>query len=143
MEIEVEFETFFKNKIPCVDAATTLSNKKDIMLDSEVKNIKLDLDFLAEDQLKITFKNKCDEEDNFIRIKKLKIDDIDLQHFIYEGMFYPVYNKDWYEEQEIKPPLYYKPGTEMRHNGSWILNVKTPIWKMVMEQWLQDEGKNA
>jgi len=143
MEIEIDFETFFKNKIPCVDVDTTFSKKKDILLDSVVKNIKLDLDFLREDQLKITFKNKCDNEDNFIRIKKLKIDNIDLQHFIFEGMFYPVYNKNWYEEQEIKPPLYYKPGTEMRHNGSWILNVKTPIWKMMMEQWLQEEVKNA
>jgi len=143
MKIEVDFEVIFKNKMPCIDLETNLYSKKDIILDSPKKNISLDLIVDKKDQLKISFKNKCDHEDNVIRLKKLKIDDIDLQHFIYEGKFYPAYNKEWYDKQVIKPPLYYRPGTEMRHTGVWILNITTPIWKMVMEQWLNDEGKNG
>ena len=143
MKTEIKFSAFYKDRKPCIDVETSIDGRKDIILDSSEKTIALDINYKNIDNLKIKFKNKCDNENNSIKIISLKLDDIDMQHFIYQGKFYPEYNKNWYDQQTNKPPLFYKPGTEMRHNGVWILETKTPIWKMVMDQWLTDEGKNA
>ena len=91
------------------------------------------------DKLKIEFINKDDYDDNVIEIKELTIDGINLQHLIYKGEFRPNYNQDWFSKQEKKPPLVYCPCTELRHNGTWHLDISRPIWKMIMEEWKNDD----
>lgn len=99
----------------------------------------LELPFGEVDTLSIEFTNKDDTDDNVVTVIDVEIGNINLQHFIYRGRFYPEYNSDWYNTQEVKPPEFYCPGTEMRHNGCWVLDITTPIFKMVLDSWLNDE----
>ena len=46
---------------------------------------------------------------------------------------------EWYSKQNPKPPSEYTPCLELRHHGIWSLEISTPIWKMIMEQWINDK----
>ena len=101
--------------------------------------VECDFHLDIEDFIKIEFHNKDDQDDNTIMIQKIVVDGIDLQHFIYGGSFSPIYNKEWFDKQDPKPPLSYCPCTELRHNGTWVMEIKLPIWKMIMNRWVDDE----
>lgn len=133
MKIDIQFTPEYKNvppKIKIGDKSFVIKNKQ---------TVSIDLPFKEKDQLIVEFINKDDNDDNCINIGSVHIDEINLQHFIFLGKFYPEYNQDWYSKQNPKPPEYYCPGTAMRHNGSWKLDVVTPIFKMILNEWLKDE----
>ena len=88
--------------------------------------------------IKIKIPRKPDNR-NVVVIKKIIIDDIDLQHFIYRGSFTPRYNPEWFEKQDPKPPTSYSPCTELRHTGVWKMDTHAPIWEMLMKEWLNDK----
>ena len=138
MKIKIKLETEFVNTAPRCKIYTTRDSRTFTL--GKQANIEVDLPCFAEDKLSINFLNKDGVEDNVVRIKELHIDDINLQHFIYNGVFYPEYDQQWYNEQETKPPKFYSPCTELRHNGTWHLNITLPIWKMMMENWLDDKA---
>lgn len=72
-------------------------------------------------------------EDTWCEILEIEIDDINMQHFIFNGRQYPRYDADFYES--FSPPDYYQPGTRFYHNGVFEFPVKLPIWKYMMEQY--------
>jgi hypothetical protein len=102
-----------------------------------VFDIDLDVDFAPVDQLKIKFLDKVhipdSKHDTSVELKSIVIDDIDLQHFLFAGKFYPCYDENFYKD--FSPPDYYQPGTVMYHNGTFELNIKTPIWKFLMDSY--------
>ena len=138
MQVKLLLDTEYKKTAPTCSIGST-TNEKQFTLREKTCTIACDLPFLPEDQLYIKFTNKDDLDDNVIVIKKIYIDGIDLQHFILKGIFTPIYNMDWYNKQSVKPPKTYSPCTELRHNGVWQLGIKKPIWKMMLENWMNDE----
>ena len=96
----------------------------------------LNIDLAPVDQLKIKFFDKIhidSEHDTSVELKSIVIDDIDLQHFLFAGKFYPCYDENFYKD--FSPPEYYQPGTVMYHNGTFELDIKTPIWKFLMDSY--------
>ena len=138
MEVKLLLETEYNKTAPICSIGST-TNEKQFTLRDKTCTISCDLPFLPEDRLYIKFTNKDDHDDNVIFIKKIYIDDIDIQHFILKGTFEPIYNMDWFNKQSVKPPKTYSPCTELRHNGVWQLGIKKPIWKMMLENWMNDE----
>ena len=133
MKMKVEFfiNCSFKKTAPVCEFFSNNNNTR-YVLDDFKNNIKTNFQFDKNDFLGIRFLNKDGDDDNTVSIKRILVDDIDLQHLIFQGSFEPIYNISWYNKQKIKPPRTYKPGTEMRHNGEWVLDINLPIWKMIM-----------
>jgi len=137
MKIRIDIECLYKNTKPvCIFSSADSSVSKTL---SSKSSLEIDLGLRQKVRINIDFVNKDDQDDNVVIIKKLIVDGIDLQHFIYKGCFTPRYNTEWYEEQKPKPPAVYSPCTELRHSGVWSIDVTTPVWKMMMEEWTNDE----
>ena len=137
MKIKIEFETEYKKVKPKCHVST-INDGASFDLEKKL-TVDIDLVVVENDNLSIEFLNKDDNDDNVIKIKSIHIDDINLQHFIYKGVFRPAYNNEWYSKQDPKPPSEYTPCLELRHHGIWSLEISTPIWKMIMEQWINDK----
>ena len=138
MKIRIILGSKYKSTVPFCHIESKHSHGQ-IFLEGKETVFESDFDMGGEDYISITFSNKDDADNNVVYIKKISVDEIDMHHFIYKGEFKPNYNKDWYEKQDPRPPLTYSPCTELRHNGTWSLKVNTPIWKTIMENWIQDE----
>ena len=137
MKIEIFIDCNFDTTPPtCVFGSKHNSREQTLQTSNHVV---LDFDLESDDVFNIDFVNKDDNDDNVVFIKKLLVDDIDLQHFLLNGSFTPRYNKNWFDQQDPKPPLVYQPCTELRHGGVWKIKLTTPIWKMIMEEWLNDK----
>ena len=137
MKVELHLDCEF-DKTPPICVFGSKHNSREHQLQKS-NIVVLDFDIESADHLSIDFANKDDSDDNVVVIKKILVDNIDLQHFLLKGEFRPRYNMDWYSEQDPKPPLVYVPCTELRHSGVWRIKLKTPIWKMIMEEWLDDQ----
>ena len=142
MKVKIHFNTEYKKTAPEISIRCK-SKKQEYTLTKKENIIECNFDIHNSDTLQVYFLNKDDQDNNVIEIKKLYIDGIDLQHFIYEGEFTPIYNQNWYNLQITKPPSVYKPGTEMRHNGIWSLPITLPIWKMMMDNWITDDKRTT
>jgi len=98
-----------------------------------------DIELSPVDEIRICFYDKIhidnSSKDTYIDLKKLEIDDINLQHFILKGKYYPNYNENFYKE--FSPPEFYQPGTTLYHNGVFVLEIKTPIWKFLMDSYYE------
>ena len=138
MQVDLTLIANYKNTAPICLVYSSMTSQT-FILDQKENFISTEIQFNNQDSINIKFVNKDDNDDNTIEINKIKLDGIDLQHFIYEGSFSPIYNKEWFEKQNPKPPLVYSPCTELRHNGNWSLNINLPIWKMIMNKWIADE----
>jgi len=136
MQIKLHIDCQFNKTPPVCIFSSMHSEVTKTLKHSNI--ISLNFDLQPHDNLQINFTNKDDIDDNVIMIKKVFVDDINLQHFIYNGVFVPIYNKDWYDEQNPKPPLSYSPCTELRHQGIWKIQIDLPIWNMIMKEWLND-----
>ena len=101
--------------------------------------IGIDVNFAPVDQLRIKFFDKIhipdSKEDTCVELKSIAVDDIDLQHFLFSGKFYPCYDENFYKD--FSPPDYYQPGSMMYHNGTFELDIKTPIWKFLMDSYYE------
>lgn len=137
MKVNVSFEPHYVNCVPKVNIQTSLQSTQIEIKDSAVYTVYLSSDI--SDILCVEFVNKCYTDDNWIEIKKIELDDINLGHFIFNGKFYPRYNLDWFAKQPTTPPEFYCPGTQMRLNGQWQLPIKIPVFKTVLDFWLDDE----
>jgi len=137
MRIEIQLDCNF-NKTPPACVFSSKQNRKESTLEKR-NALVLDFNLNVEDFLSIDFINKDDNDDNVVIIKKIIMDDIDLQHFIYHGSFTPRYNPEWFEKQDPKPPTSYSPCTELRHSGVWKMEIHAPIWEMLMKEWLNDK----
>ena len=137
MKINIHIDCLYKNVAPiCKFSCTNNTITKTL---SQNNNVELEFDLKPNDTLGIDFVNKDDRDDNIVEIKKIIVDGIDLQHFIYYGSFTPRYNTEWYVKQNPKPPTNVSPCTELRHNGIWKIDIRTPIWDMIMKEWLNDK----
>tara|TARA_R110000803_G_scaffold10505_1_gene32051 strand:+ start:174 stop:590 length:417 start_codon:yes stop_codon:yes gene_type:complete len=137
MKINIHINCTYKNTAPMCQFSST--NGSIIKTLEQKNNVVLDFNIEKLDTLKIDFINKDDNDDNVVIIKKIIMDDIDLQHFIYHGSFTPRYNPEWFEKQDPKPPTSYSPCTELRHAGVWKMDIHAPIWEMLMKEWLNDK----
>jgi hypothetical protein len=137
MKILIEFEPHFVNCAPMVKVYTSRDCCQMQVATSTPYEIELVCD--PEDNLNIEFTNKSDIEDNWLELKKIELDNINLQNFIFNGKFWPRYNANWLEQQDPKPPTFYCPGTHMRHEGVWQLPIKLPIYRTVLDFWIDDE----
>ena len=131
MKVDVKLKATFDKVAPIVVFSTNLSKHTE-KLELGEKTYSCDLDFSDKDEFKIEFLNKDDRDDNVVELTQLVIDHVDLEHYIYQGTFTPVYNEKWVESLENKPPSYYRPGTMMRHKGIWSIYVDNPVWKTMM-----------
>lgn len=138
MKFEVELESKFKTTAPICRLGSG-SQKLEVQCKNKINKIETDLQLKDNDHFEIEFTNKDDSDDNVVLIKSICIDGINLQHFIYKGVFRPSYNEEWLSQQEFPPPEVYQPCTELRHNGVWRIAVSTPVWKMIMDEWTNDE----
>jgi len=136
MKIKIVLKSQFKKIVPEVEISTT-NNIYKTLLDTDTIFEK-EFNLQQKDVLKINFLNKDGVDDNIIFIKSIEIDEINLQHYIHDGIFYPEYDQNWLAQQIQIPPTFYKPCTELRLKGTWHLNIQLPIWKMIMEKWLND-----
>lgn len=137
LEVTIEFDVGYTAVAPEVKVFSS-ADSKSFKLSCPGK-YSCNLMFNPECFIGVEFLNKDDFDDNWIEIKKILVDNIDFQQFIFKGKFYPVYNPDWLGSQEPKPPEFYCPGTQMRHPGKWVLPVLVPIFKTILNQWLDDE----
>jgi hypothetical protein len=101
-------------------------------------HIEADLDLAEIDEIRVTFFDKepspNPDKDTFIDIKNLYVDDINLQHFIYDkGVQWPRYDKNFMEQ--YNPPDFYQPGCKMFLNGIWVIPIHLPIWKYLLESY--------
>ena len=136
MKIKIDLRSQYKNVIPVCKIYSRYSEYT-IEIPNNLK-FEQDFDIKMKDFLHIEFVNKDGNDDNVIFIDSIEIDGINLQHYIYEGTFYPEYDADWLSEQSTRPPTTFKPCTELRLKGVWKFSIITPIWKMIMEKWLND-----
>lgn len=100
--------------------------------------IEADLDLAEIDEIRVTFFDKepspNPDKDTFIDIKNLYVDDINLQHFIYDkGVQWPRYDKNFMEQ--YNPPDFYQPGCKMFLNGVWVIPIHLPIWNYLLESY--------
>jgi hypothetical protein len=138
MKVELEFQGSIAGGEPKLKIYSRHSYSTDCFL---IKNglfsISIDIDFAPVDQLKIQFFDKIhipnSDKDTFVELKKISIDDINLQHFLFTGKFYPLYDENFY--RDFNPPDCYQPGSTMYHNGTFELDIKTPIWKFLMDSY--------
>ena len=138
MKVELEFVGSVAGGAPKISVYSRHQNPAEhfLVVDGTL-SIVVDIDFAPIDQLCIRFFDKVhipdSTKDTFIELKKISIDDINLQHFLFKGKFYPCYDKNFY--CDFSPPDYYQPGSTMYHNGVFELDVKTPIWKFLMDSY--------
>lgn len=138
MQVDLTLNAHYKDTAPICRVYSSITSQTFRLVQKE-NSICTEIQFKNEDSINIEFINKDGNDDNTIEIIKIKLDEIDLQHFIYKGSFCPIYNSEWFEKQNPKPPLVYSPCTDLRHNGTWSLNISLPIWKMIMNKWIADE----
>lgn len=136
MKIKIFFKSQFKKVVPEVEISTKYNIYKTLLDNDTIFEKEFNLQ--QKDTLKINFLNKDGVDDNIIFIESIEIDEINLQHYIYDGIFYPEYDQNWLAQQTQTPPTFYKPCTELRLKGTWHLNIQLPVWKMIMEKWLND-----
>jgi hypothetical protein len=135
MKIDLEFDVSIaagEPKLKIYSQHTDADNY--FILEEGVFCVSTEIDLAPVDQLRIRFYDKVHfsgSKDTVVELKKIKIDGINLQQFLFKGKFYPCYNENFY--RDFSPPDYYQPGTKMYHNGVFVMDVKTPIWKFLMD----------
>jgi len=88
------------------------------------------------DQLRIKFFDKAHSNngETWLNIDDIFIDNINIQHVIFKGKQWPLYDENFYNE--FSPPDYYSPGAKFFHNGVFELNITTPIWKWLLGSYI-------
>lgn len=94
------------------------------------------------DQLRISLIDKVPVDtykikDTWVEITGIIIDDINLQHFIFNGKQWPFYTSEEFRKM-YNMPAFYQPGTKIFLNGCFELDITTPIWKFLMEAQEKD-----
>jgi hypothetical protein len=140
MKIKLEFFGSVAGGDPKIKINTRhTTNKNCFAVKDGVFTIHDEIELSPVDEIRICFYDKVHinnlDKDTFIDLKKLEIDDINLQHFILKGKYYPRYDENFY--REFSPPNFYQPGTTMYHNGVFVLDIKTPIWKFLMDSYYE------
>lgn len=137
MHIEIEIDPHYVECVPDIRIGTNNDSVVIHAVDSRTHSVELHT--AAQDIVCVEFLNKSTAENNWFEIKKIKFDGIDMQHFIFHGKFYPVYNPEWAAEQHPAPPEFYCPGTQLNHAGTWKMPVRLPIFKTLLDFWTNDE----
>ena len=75
-------------------------------------------------------------KDQLLHIKSIEIDDIDLGHLVYEGIYTPNYPEPWATQQresgqDLKES--FKNVTIIGHNGTWSFRFKSPFYMWLLE----------
>lgn len=140
MKIKLEFFGSVAGGEPKIKINTRHSiNENYFTVKDGIFTISDNIELSSYDEIKICFYDKIhvtnSNKDTYVDLKKIEIDDINLQHFILKGKYYPNYNEHFYKE--FSPPEFYQPGTTMYHNGVFVLKVKTPIWKFLMDSYYE------
>lgn len=137
LEITIEFDVGYTAIVPEVKVFSSADSRNFKLADSG--EYRCQLMFNPKCCIGVEFLNKDNADNNWLEIKKICIDNIKLEHLIFEGKLYPVYNPVWLATLTQQPPEFYCPGTQMREAGKWILPITVPVFKTVLNQWLNDE----
>ena len=140
MKIKLDFFGSVAGGNPKIKINTRHSiNKNYFTVSDGIFSINDDIELRPIDEVRIYFYDKIhinnSDKDTYIDLKKIEIDDINLQHFVLKGKYYPSYDENFY--REFSPPDFYQPGTTMYHNGVFVLEIKTPIWKFLMDSYYE------
>lgn len=91
------------------------------------------------DSIQITLTDREHVNDStvqtMIQIKEIFIDEINLQHLVLQGVFYPDYDHNFFNE--YKPDVSFCPGTQMYTNGVFELQIGLPISKFLINSYEQ------
>lgn len=141
MKVELEFVGSVAGGEPKINVSSRhFQSAESFTVSDGSFTVTANIDFAPVDQLKIKFFDKIhihnSEKDTYVELKKISIDDINLQHFLFQGKFYPCYDENFY--RDFSPPDYYQPGTTMYHNGVFEVDIKTPIWKFLMDSYYHE-----
>ena len=87
-------------------------------------------------QKTITFTLELDEnKSQSVTIEKITVDKIDLKRHLDHVCFYPVYPKDWYNDQvslNNTPPEMQKGWSTFGFNGTWEMPFTTPFYTWLL-----------
>jgi len=136
MKVELEFIGSVAGGDPKISVSNRHNRTSEYSLVQDGKfTVTSEIEFSPIDQLRIQFFDKIhihdSEKDTFVELVKVEIDDINLQHHFYKGKYFPCYDENFY--REFLPPDYYQPCSVFYHNGTFELDIKTPIWKFLMD----------
>ena len=137
LKITIEFDVGYTLAVPEVKIFSSADSRNFKLAQSGEYSCQLM--FNSECCIGVEFLNKNNDDNNWLEIKKICIDNIDLEHFIFKGKFYPVYDPARLATLTQPPPEFYCPGTQMLEAGKWILPVTVPVFKTILNQWLDDE----
>jgi len=73
--------------------------------------------------------------DQSVTIEKITVDNIDLRKHLDHVCFYPVYPKDWYNDQvsaDKTPPEMHKGWITFGFNGTWEMPFTTPFYTWLL-----------
>lgn len=148
---EIEVESFFWDRPPRIEVFINDDSKYEAILDKRCTKIRFEslLSFGKSYCLKIKRTGKSDDQcivdiingtkDQYIIIKKLVVDSIDIKNLIDSRSWYePDYPKVWYQEkidQNCTPESKIIGETWLSHNGIWYFNFSSPIYRFVIEQF--------
>lgn len=139
-----EIELIIENTIVCGNPKIMVSSKQSTHAEvvdcvNGTQTIVARLPLGAYDTLEIKLidrqHNNASNDQTTVEILDLYIDDINLQHIIFEGTQYPYYDCDFIEK--FNPPRYYNPGTIFYNNGVFELDIQLPIHKFVVDSYEQ------
>lgn len=135
-------EIVLENKIVCGNPKISISSKQNIqniIVDciNGTQTIFADLQLAAYDTLEIKLldriHNNNSDAQTTVEILDLYIDDINLQHSIFNGVLYPQYDLNFVKQ--FDPPKSYCPGTKFHNNGVYELDIKLPIHKYIVDSY--------
>ena len=148
MKFHIELSADYWDKAPQVK----VDINNDVVWDGTVINIetiKYEKEILSEEEVKlnITLYNKQNDQvilkdgkvikDQTIHIKRVEIDEIDIEDLIWEAEYTPIYDPVWYDEQVAdgnSPPQVTKNTQSMGINGTWCLTFKEPFYLWLLER---------
>lgn len=137
-------EIVLENEIVCGNPKISISSKQSthtitVGCINGTQTIIADLELAAYDTIEITLldriHNNNSEKQTTVEILDLYIDDINLQHLIFDGVLYPHYDLNFVKQ--FDPPRSYCPGTKFHNNGVYELDIKLPIHKYIVDRYEQ------
>lgn len=144
-QIDIDFA--FVDKFGCPQIAILVDDQ--LLYSGDVLqhiSVAASLEF-SEHQLKIVHSGKkvndYDEtHDRHVLINKIRFNDIDLDQLehcplTHRGKFYPEYQSSYIETckaQGTVLPEYISPNHYLGHNGTWILEFKSPVYDWIISE---------
>ena len=135
-------ELIIENNIVCGKPKIVIGSKQNASTQTfdcteGTQTIVTDLELSAYDTLEIRLidreHNHNSDSQTTVEILDLYVDDINLQHLIFDGVMYPQYDINFVET--FSPPVNFCPGTVFYNNGVYELSLRLPIYKFIVNRY--------